>query len=48
MWSEPAEPPAPESDLTELRAGNVTVSPLDFDLTRHNEIETMRGWGLKA
>jgi 5'-nucleotidase len=48
MWSDPPEPPAPESDLTELRAGNVTVTPLDFDLTRHKEITAMRSWDLKT
>lgn len=48
MWSEPLQPPVNGSDVTELRAGNVTVSPLDFDLTRHDELEAMRTWGLKA
>ncbi len=48
MWSEPPEPVAQESDLTELKAGNVTVTPLDFDLTRHDRIEEMRRWNLKG
>jgi 5'-nucleotidase len=48
LWSEPTQPPPEETDLTQLAQGNVTVTPLDFDLTRHPMIEQMRGWGLKA
>jgi 5'-nucleotidase len=48
QWSDPDEPPPEETDLTQLRQGNVTVTPLDFDLTRHPFLETMKSWNLKA
>lgn len=48
LWSEPQEPPPEETDLTQLQSGFVTVTPLDFDLTRYGLIETMRGWNLKC
>lgn len=35
-----------ESDLAALRRGFVTVTPLRFDLTRHDQLEHMRGWKL--
>ncbi len=37
-----------ESDLAALRKGFVTVTPLRFDLTRHDQLENMRGWKLTA
>lgn len=33
-----------ESDLTALRSGHITLTPLDFDLTRHAALERMRAW----
>jgi len=48
LWSDPTEPPPEESDVTQLRAGHVTITPLDFDLTRHAMIEEMRSWDLKT
>ena len=48
LWSDPDRPPPEESDVTQLRAGNVTVTPLDFDLTRHTMIDQMRAWDLKS
>jgi len=48
LWSEPQEPPPQETDLTQLSQGFVTVTPLDFDLTRYGLIESMRDWNLKC
>lgn len=48
MWGQPQEPPPEETDLTQLSQGNVTVTPLDFDLTRYQLIESMRTWNLKC
>jgi 5'-nucleotidase len=49
-WATSDPPPRPgahETDLTALEAGYVTVTPLDFDLTRHKLLDPMRGWELK-
>ncbi len=49
-WATSDPPPRPgshETDLTALEAGYVTLTPLDFDLTRHNMLESMRQWDLK-
>lgn len=46
---QPKSPPgAAPTDLSELRAGHVTVTPLDFDMTRHDRIDEMRRWNLGA
>ncbi len=43
--SEPPPPPTEhETDLTALRRGHVTLTPLDFDLTHPRRLEEMRGW----
>ena len=43
-------PPVPggsdETDLAALMAGHVTLTPLDFQMTRFDELERMRGWQL--
>lgn len=42
------DPPVPpsdqESDLTALRSGYATLTPLQFDLTRHPALAEMRDW----
>ena len=42
------DPPVPpsdqESDLTALRSGYATLTPLHFDLTRHPALPEMRDW----
>lgn len=46
-WSTNDPPPRPsaaETDLTALAKGHVTVTPLDFDLTKRTYMETMRDW----
>ncbi|MEM8669613.1 MAG: 5'/3'-nucleotidase SurE [Planctomycetota bacterium] len=48
MWSEPESPPPETADVTELRKGNVTLTPLKFDLTEHDLLESMHDWKLKA
>ena len=48
LWSEPDEPPPDMTDVNQLRRGNITVTPLRFDLTRGELVEPMRSWGLKA
>lgn len=47
FWAtnEPAPPLGiAESDLTALLSGHITLTPLDFDLTRHDALEGMRSW----
>lgn len=46
-WSTNDPPPRPgteETDLTALSKGFITVTPLDFDLTKRSYLERMRGW----
>lgn len=33
-----------ETDITALARGHVTLTPLDFDLTQRNTLESMRSW----
>jgi 5'-nucleotidase len=48
LWTEPDEPPADQADVTELRRGNVTLTPLKFDLTQRGLLHKMQDWDLKA
>ncbi len=48
LWSEPDQPPPEMADVTELRKGNVTLTPLHFDLTQRSLLEKMSGWDLKG
>jgi 5'-nucleotidase len=46
-WATNDPPPRPsevENDLTALAAGAVTLSPLDFDLTRRDVLAEMQSW----
>ncbi|TWU27085.1 5'-nucleotidase SurE [Novipirellula galeiformis] len=47
LWSEPEKPPAEHSDVTALRNGNVTLTPLQFDLTVQPLLESMDDWELE-
>jgi 5'-nucleotidase len=47
-WRPPSEIIPDGTDVTELRLGNVTVSPLHFDLTRREDLAAMQKWPLKA
>lgn len=45
--NDPPPPPGPtETDLTALNAGHITVTPLQYDLTKSNELARMRDWQL--
>ncbi len=48
LWSEPAQPPAETADVTELRRGNVTLTPLQFDLTERKLLAAMPHWDLQG
>jgi 5'-nucleotidase len=48
-WAAGDPPPPPtdrDTDLSALRSGFVTVTPLQFDLTEPRLMEDMRGWQL--
>ncbi len=47
LWSEPERPPSELADVTELRRGNVTLTPLKFDLTEVGLLRAMKDWDLK-
>jgi 5'-nucleotidase len=47
FWSTPnfsCPEPHPDTDLTALQEGFITVTPLQFDLTRHELVEQMQTW----
>jgi 5'-nucleotidase len=49
-WATGDPPPrrgSEETDLTALESGYVTLTPLDFDLTRRDTLDAMRDWKLK-
>jgi 5'-nucleotidase len=49
-WATSDPPPPPgehETDLTALRKGHVTLTPLDFDLTKRALLAEMQQWPLK-
>jgi 5'-nucleotidase len=48
LWSEPDEPPVETADVTELRRGNVTLTPLQFDLTERGLLKSMTRWDLRG
>lgn len=50
-WSTNDPPPKPtdhETDLNALAAGHITVTPLQYDMTKHPLLEKMTQWGLEA
>jgi 5'-nucleotidase len=49
-WATNDPPPKPgeiETDCSALAKGYVTVTPLQFDLTKRDTLQQMGGWGLK-
>lgn len=51
FWTSPefrCPEPLPDTDVTALAEGFITVTPLKFDLTDHAQMEQVRGWGLKV
>ena len=45
---QPAPPNDAATDLSELRAGHITLTPLDFDMTRRDKLADMRRWEFGA
>ncbi len=48
-WATNEPPPKPTkfpTDLTELFAGHVTLTPLDFNMTSHEDMPELVGWNL--
>ena len=48
-WATGEPPPQPsehETDLTALRQGFVTLTPLQYDMTQHAALESMKAWKL--
>ena len=48
-WATNDPPPKPtdhETDLTELEKGHVTLSPLDYNLTKQSQLAAMEQWRL--
>lgn len=48
LWEEPDRSPAETADVTQLRRGNVTLTPLHFDLTETELLKSMPNWNLKG
>ncbi len=46
VGKQPVTPQHAPTDLSELRQGEITLTPLDFDMTLHDELEKMRSWNL--
>ena len=44
----PAPPDNLETDLSALRAGHITLTPLAFDMTQRDQLEAMRKWRLNV
>jgi len=50
FWADPefrCADPHPDTDVTALAEGYVTVTPLKFDLTDHARLAEVQGWGLE-
>ncbi len=50
-WSASESPPQPtpqETDISTLAEGHVTLTPMQFDLTKPSLVEPMRGWKLQV
>lgn len=45
---QPVPPTDAGTDLSELRAGNITLTPLAFDMTRREKLDEMRRWQFGA
>jgi 5'-nucleotidase len=48
IWTEPEQPPPKSADVAELRRGNVTLTPLHFDLTERELLKSMSSWDLRS
>ncbi|KLU04896.1 5-nucleotidase SurE [Rhodopirellula islandica] len=47
LWTQPNKPPAEMTDVTQLREGYVTLTPLCFNLTREDLLGEMKDWDLR-
>lgn len=50
-WATNDPPPPPseeETDLTALAKGQITLTPLHYDLTKQTMLDEMRGWNLRS
>lgn len=45
---QPVPPTDAATDLAELRSGNITLTPLDFNMTRRDKLAEMRRWQFSA
>lgn len=43
----PPEPSETETDLTALAKGFITLTPLDYDMTKQSQLQKMRGWKIE-
>ncbi len=48
LWTEPDQPPPASADVIQLRDGNVTLTPLQFDLTHRDMIDRMSDWDIRT
>lgn len=48
LWTEPEQPPPESADVIQLREGNVTLTPLRFDLTDPGRLSQMESWKLRT
>lgn len=48
LWTDPHEKPPEMTDVHQLSLGNVTLTPLHFDLTRSELLPQMATWELKT
>lgn len=50
FWATNEPPPQPSEELTDLSAlaaGNVTLTPLDYDMTAKDSLQSMKSWNLE-
>ena len=48
LWTEPEKPPTQRCDLTELHKGNITLTPLSFDMSNYELLKQMTKWKLET
>ncbi|WP_146389437.1 5'/3'-nucleotidase SurE [Allorhodopirellula solitaria] len=48
LWTEPDNAPEEMTDLIQLRKGNTTLTPLHFNLTRHELLDQMQDWAIRG
>ena len=51
FWATNDPPPEPtdhKTDLTELEKGNITLTALDYNMSKATELEQMVGWNIQS